>query len=79
MYDSQILEKNMQLMMSSVENLQQETYRLLGYEKNLAKQTQLKQQFLSKRVSLVFMMTRYHASESMKPDNPLPHVHVTQV
>ena len=47
---SQILEKNMQLMMTSVESLQQETYRLLGYEKNLAKQTQLKQQFLAKRV-----------------------------
>ena len=49
---SQILEKNMQLMMTSVDSLQQETYRLLGYEKNLAKQAQLKQQFLQKRVSI---------------------------
>lgn len=40
----------MQLMMASMDSLQQETYRLLGYEKNLAKQTQLKQQFLQKRV-----------------------------
>ena len=48
---SQILEKNMQLMMASVDSLQQETYRLLGYEKNLAKQAQLKQQLLQKKVS----------------------------
>ena len=43
--------KNMQLLMSSVECLQQDTYRLLGYEKSLAKQQQAKQQFLARRVS----------------------------
>ena len=48
---SQLLEKNMQLLIESVENLQQETYRLLGYEKNLAKQSQARQQFLQRRVS----------------------------
>jgi hypothetical protein len=42
----------MQLMMVSVDSLQQETYRLLGYEKNLAKQSQLKNQFLQKRVKM---------------------------
>ena len=43
--------KNMQLLMNSVECLQQDTYRLLGYEKSLAKQQQAKQQFLARRVS----------------------------
>ena len=42
--------KNMQLLMTSVDGLQQDTYRLLGYEKTLAKQIQAKQQFLLRRV-----------------------------
>lgn len=46
---TQLLEKNLQLLMDSVENLQQETYRLLGYEKNVAKQLQQKQQFIQRR------------------------------
>ena len=37
--------------MDNVESLQVETYRLLGYEKNIAKQAQQKQQFLQRRVS----------------------------
>lgn len=41
----------MQLLMTSVESLQQETYRLLGYEKNLAKQVQTKQLFIQRRAS----------------------------
>ena len=48
---SQVLQKNMQLLMDSVDSLQQDTYRLLGYEKNLSKQAQQKQQFLQRRVS----------------------------
>ena len=48
---SQLLMKNMQLLMTSVDSLQQDTYRLLGYEKSLAKQQQAKQQFLLRRVS----------------------------
>lgn len=47
----QLLEKNLQLLMDSVDNLQQETYRLLGYEKNVSKQLQQKQQFIQRRVS----------------------------
>ena len=41
----------MQLLMESIESLQQETYKLLGYERNLAKQQQIKQQFIQKRVT----------------------------
>lgn len=41
--------------MENVEALQLETYRLLGYEKNVAKQAQQKQQFLQRRVSLLFL------------------------
>ena len=47
---SQVLQKNMQLLMDNVDTLQQDLYRLLGYEKNLAKQQQAKQQFLQRRV-----------------------------
>ena len=47
---SHLLMKNMQLLMTSVDSLQQDTYRLLGYEKNVAKQIQAKQQFLQRRV-----------------------------
>lgn len=47
---SQLLMKNMQLLMTSVDSLQQDTYRLLGYEKTLAKQVQTKQQFIARRV-----------------------------
>lgn len=46
---TQLLEKNLQLLMDSVDNLQQETYRLLGYEKNVSKQLQQKQQFIQRR------------------------------
>jgi translation initiation factor 3 subunit H len=35
--------------MENVESLQLETYRLLGYEKNISKQAQQKQQFLQRR------------------------------
>ena len=45
----QVLEKNVQLLMENVEGLQLETYRLLGYEKNISKQSQQKQQFLQRR------------------------------
>ena len=54
---SQLLKKNMQLLMNSVDCLQQDTYRLLGYEKTLAKQVQAKQQFLQRRVSNVRSVT----------------------
>ena len=40
----------MQLLMENVDMLQQDLYRLLGYEKNLAKQQQSKQQFIQRRV-----------------------------
>ena len=40
----------MQLLMENVDMLQQDMYRLLGYEKNLAKQQQSKQQFIQRRV-----------------------------
>ena len=42
----------MQLLMDNVDTLQQDLYRLLGYEKNLAKQQQAKQQFIQRRVRL---------------------------
>lgn len=45
----QVLQKNVQLLMENVEALQLETYRLLGYEKNISKQLQQKQQFLQRR------------------------------
>ena len=45
----QVLQKNVQLLMDNVEALQLETYRLLGYEKNISKQAQQKQQFLLRR------------------------------
>ena len=45
----EVLEKNVQLLMDNVEALQLETYRLLGYEKNISKQTQQKQLFLQRR------------------------------
>ena len=51
-FSSLVLEKNVHLLMDNVESLQVETYRLLGYEKNIAKQAQQKQQFLQRRVSL---------------------------
>lgn len=41
----------MQLLMTSVDSLQQDTYRLLGYEKQLAKNSQAKIQLLQKKVS----------------------------
>lgn len=37
----------------SVELLQQETYKMLGYERNYIKQQQLKQQFIMKRVMIL--------------------------
>jgi len=40
----------MQLLMSGVDALYQDTNRLVSYEKNVAKQLQLKQQFIQKRV-----------------------------
>ena len=46
---SELLQKNVQLLMENVESLQLETYRLLGYEKNISKQAQQKQQFLQRR------------------------------
>ena len=46
---SELLKKNVQLLMENVEGLQLETYRLLGYEKNISKQAQQKQQFLQRR------------------------------
>ena len=48
---SQLLQKNMQLLMDSVETLQQDNYRLIGYEKTVAKQTQARMAFVAKRVS----------------------------
>lgn len=51
LYYSQLLQKNMQLLMDSVETLQQDNYRLIGYEKTVAKQTQAKMAFMAKRVS----------------------------
>lgn len=45
----QVLQKNVQLLMENVEALQLETYRLLGYEKNISKQAQQKQQLLQRR------------------------------
>ena len=45
----------MQLLMDNVDTLQQDLYRLLGYEKNLAKQQQAKQQFIQRRVRLVLI------------------------
>lgn len=41
----------MQLLMSGVDLLYQDTNRLVSYEKNIAKQMQMKQQFIQKRVS----------------------------
>jgi translation initiation factor 3 subunit H len=46
---SEVLQKNVQLLMENVEALQLETYRFLGYEKNISKQAQQKQQFLQRR------------------------------
>jgi translation initiation factor 3 subunit H len=48
---TELLQKNVQLLMENVESLQLETYRLLGYEKNISKQAQQKQQFLQRRTS----------------------------
>ena len=42
---------HMRILIDSVETLQQETYKLLGYERSAFKQLQIKQQFLLKRVS----------------------------
>lgn len=49
---SQLLKKNMQLLMESVETLQQDNYRLIGYEKAVAKQAQMRSNALAKRVSM---------------------------
>ncbi len=46
----------MQLLMTSVDSLQQDTYRLLGYEKQLAKNTQAKQQLVQKKVRVCAYM-----------------------
>ena len=40
--------------MESVENLQQETHKFLFYERSLAKQQQMKLQFIQRRVCLNF-------------------------
>ena len=48
---SNVLVCNMQLLMSGVDYLYQDTNRLVSYEKNIAKQMQMKQQFIQKRVS----------------------------
>lgn len=61
----QVLQKNMQLLMDSVDSLQQDTYRLLGYEKNLAKQAQQKQQFLQRR-------KEENARRAQRGEPPLP-------
>ncbi len=42
---------HMRILIDSVETLQQETYKLLGYERSAFKQFQLKQQLIQKRVS----------------------------
>ncbi len=42
----------MQLLMESVETLQQDNYRLIGYEKALAKQAQSRLAAFAKRVSV---------------------------
>ena len=47
---SNVLVCNMQLLMSGVDMLYQDTNRLVSYEKNVAKQLQMKQQFIQKRV-----------------------------
>lgn len=49
---SQLLKKNMQLLMESVETLQQDNYRLIGYEKAVAKQAQTRSNALAKRVRM---------------------------
>ena len=48
---SNVLVCNMQLLMNGVDMLYQDTNRLVSYEKNIAKQMQMKQQFIQKRVS----------------------------
>lgn len=45
----------MQLLMGGVDMLYQDTNRLVSYEKNIAKQMQMKQQFIQKRVGLHLM------------------------
>ncbi len=52
LFCSQLLKKNMQLLMESVETLQQDNYRLIGYEKALAKQAQSRLAAFAKRVSV---------------------------
>ena len=44
----------MQLLMGGVDQLYQDTNRLVSYEKNIAKQMQMKQQFIQKRVTHSF-------------------------
>lgn len=46
------MQRHLQLLMESVENLQQETQKLLFYERSLAKQQQMKLQFIQRRVSM---------------------------
>ena len=46
---SDVFQKNVQLLMENVESLQGETKKLIDYERNTAKQTQQKQQFLQRR------------------------------
>ena len=53
LYFSQEMQRHLQLLMESVESLQQETQKLLYYERSLSKQQQMKLQFIQRRVSSV--------------------------
>jgi len=48
---SSFLEKNLRLLMDSVDDLSQETNKFFNYQRSLAKQQQSKQQYLQKRVT----------------------------
>ena len=48
---SSFLEKNLRLLMDSVDDLSQETNKFFNYQRSLAKQQQAKQQYLQKRVN----------------------------
>ena len=64
----QHLESHMYLLIDSLESLQQETYKMLGYERNYTKQQQLKQQFLLKRVS-IYCTEKYFKISNFKNDS----------
>ena len=50
-YFSSFLEKNLRLLMDSVDDLSQETNKFFNYQRSLAKQQQAKQQYQQKRVN----------------------------